>query len=88
MAAFYVTKYALTGGIRKIEGEADKSRYDDRLIVRDGYNWLVLGRDVFADESDANADAEKRRIAKIASLRKQIAKLEKLTFTTPDTGRK
>lgn len=44
------------------------------------YVSLRLGIDCHATPQAAAADADARRIAKIASLRKQIAKLEKLSF--------
>lgn len=47
-------------------------------------NWLCdshpIGKEAFERREDAVADAVKRRDRKLASLRKQIAKLEALTF--------
>lgn len=74
MARYYITKYALSGGLSSMEA-----------APRDGYiyqSWtsFKVGRDAFLEKQEALADCEARRLKKIASLRKQIAKLEKLTF--------
>jgi hypothetical protein len=87
----YVTKYALTKGI--IEGDVDQTKTSEscRLMGNDawvvalvetraGSDWFMRGRSCFDDYSAAVARAEEMRTAKIASLKKQIAKLEKLRF--------
>lgn len=79
----WVTKYALTAGIQR----RDDCRIDDNDVACNHISsspgaWVYLGRGDYATSPEAAlADAEKRRAAKIASLKKQIAKLEKLTFT-------
>ena len=45
-----------------------------------GLGHFYIGKDVFLDKSEAVKTAEKMRKKKIASLRKQIEKLEKLSF--------
>ncbi len=45
-----------------------------------GYDYLEVGKQAFERREDAVADAVKRRDRKLASLRKQIAKLEALEF--------
>jgi hypothetical protein len=82
----YVTQYALTAGIRCCEVvRADK----------DGYGWVkwpgaIGGSAMFgknhwhSDPAEAVKAAEEMRAKKIASLQKQIAKLEKLTFKLPE----
>lgn len=72
----WVTKYALTKGVCEVEVE-----------LRGGYAYSTCRfRTQFRPEhwyrlrANAQAKAEDMRIAKIASLRKQIAKLEKLRF--------
>lgn len=41
---------------------------------------LYIGKDAFLDKSEAIKKAEEMKKRKIASLRKQIEKLEKMTF--------
>jgi hypothetical protein len=73
----YLTKYALTGGIQIKDFRYVSGRYWQE---DGGYGLYVEGRDVFENEDDAIADAEKRRAKKIASLEKQIAKIKRLKF--------
>lgn len=76
---YYLTKYALGGGIKAVPGKP--SMIDPRYIDLDGYGaYYLLGSGVFETEAEAIANAEARRIKKIASLKKQIAKLEKMKF--------
>lgn len=82
MAKVYITKYALTSGIKDMETEIKKSNFADTPdYVRDA-SWtsFYIGRDAFLDKSEALKKAEEMRKKKIASLRKQIVKLEKLSF--------
>lgn len=79
----YVTKYALTDGIRLSE-VVRLSPYDCKYISVRGYALSVMaGRNAHATWSEALAAAEQMRTKKIASLRKQIAKLEAMTFEEP-----
>jgi hypothetical protein len=75
----WVTKYALSGGIRQAELSQslsdDKYWYDRSMMMH-----FVMGVDCFQSQVDAVANAEARRKDKIASLQKWIAKLEKLKF--------
>lgn len=82
MAKVYITKYALTSGIKEVETEIHKSTLNDNLnYVRDSaYSFHYIGKDAFLDKSEALNKAEDMRKKKIASLRKQIEKLEKLSF--------
>lgn len=78
----YITKYALTVGIE----EADAELWDSGMISvkpkASGYVTSYFHRDEWhRTKDDAIARAEVMRRAKIASLRKSIAKLETLTFT-------
>lgn len=74
----YLSKYALTSGIEKYE--ANGTCGDDYVRIHDAWNLMKMGRDCFKSFAEAQKDAEKRRIKKIASLKKSITKLEKLTF--------
>ena len=80
----WVTKYALTSGIRKISARACGSPG----MIADTDERHFVTQYFFNDEwhtspADALAQAEKMRVRKIASLRKQIAKLESLDFSGP-----
>ena len=79
----YVSKYALTDGIRLSE-VVRSSMYDCKYISVRGYALsAVVGRNAHATWPEALAAAEKMRAKKIASLRKQIERLEKLEFKEP-----
>lgn len=74
----YVSKYALTNGVRIL-----KVFNSYALAVPQFVDGLRLGREVHTTWTEALAAAEQMRTKKIASLRKQIAKLEKLEFKEP-----
>ena len=77
----WITKYALSGGLIKMSApQVDEDGYVADRFKKNDYRRYKLGADVFDSEADAKADAEKRRIKKIASLKAQIAKLQKMTF--------
>jgi hypothetical protein len=53
------------------------------------YDWGVqykIGTDAHETEQAANAAAEAARVKKIAALRKQLARLEAMTFTAGGAG--
>ena len=79
MEPIWVSRYALTAGIKKLD-------WDGR-ISEHGYVFpkgmclsAKLGVDAHITESGAKAAAEKLRIRKIASLKKTIGKLEAMCF--------
>jgi hypothetical protein len=76
----YVTKYALSAGIKEMQLEYDGSRYCNEIGSGIFRFFGRLGRDCFRSHFEAKERAEEMRKDKIASLKKQIAKLEKLTF--------
>jgi hypothetical protein len=79
----YITKYSLTQGIEEIEATECGERYPGMIETREnGYTayYHGEGRQWHRSKEAAVEKAEKMRLAKIASLKKQIAKLEKLTF--------
>lgn len=82
MAKVFITKYALTSGVKEVETEIHKSTFKDCPdYVRDSaYSFPSIGKDAFLDKSEALNKAEDMRKKKIVSLRKQIEKLEKLSF--------
>ena len=77
----YVTKYALSGGIKKIS--AERSSYHPNLIFDKTTRLPVYfsGKEWHLTFDEARARAEEMRTAQLASLRKRIAKLEKLRFS-------
>lgn len=76
----WISKYALTAGIEKADGEIRNSGY----FHKSSWPWpsFKVGRDAHATLEEANAAAEAARVKKIKSLKKQIEALEKLQFTT------
>ena len=77
----WVTKYAMSGkGV--IPCEDAKSSHVDTMVV---VGALCLHRDDWHTTPEAAiARAEEMRTKKIASLKKQIAKLEAMTFSAED----
>lgn len=82
----WITKYALTQGIFTVEAE-DNIR-EEILVVRHlGYIpdcYHGEGREWHRTPESAMARAEQMRKAKIASLEKQIKKLQTMKFVLPD----
>lgn len=80
MAKVFITKYALSSGIKEIEAEIIKSDYHNVEYVYYDYQSFSIGSNAFLNKADALKKAEEMRKKKIASLKKQISKLEKMTF--------
>ncbi len=79
----WVTSYALTSGIRKVEVESSHTPTMVCSIEGNGNLTETFhgeGTDWHRTEQGALDRAEVMRVAKIASLKKSIAKLEKLKF--------
>lgn len=81
----YVTKYALSSGIQEMEAERSTTSEDMICVEPDrskGYSFVQLfhGNDWHTDRQAAVARANEMRVAKIASVKKQLAKLEAMTF--------
>ena len=74
----WVTKYALTTGVT--EHDCIISSIKGYVQLEEFGDLKKLGREAFGDRNAAIAKAEDMRIKKIASLRRQIAKLEALKF--------
>ena len=85
-----ITKYALTRGIEERPAfepagvfAVDASYKGQFIRVRSdtfGGTLLELGRDCFWDRGKALVRAEEMRVAKIARLEKEIARLKTLRF--------
>ena len=80
---FFLSKYALTGGIKEAEGKMIAGDMKGFIYAKlDGYESIyVIGRDVHETREAAVEEAETMRKRKIASLRRQIAKIEELDFS-------
>lgn len=79
----YVTKYALTVGIERYVAKEAASDGGIALVSPRGVYFWGEGRDWHRTLESAVARAEVMRKAKIASLRRSIAKIEGLTFGEP-----
>lgn len=81
----YITKYALIGGITEKEGMIGEDCKTMFVTVKNsfGFSECFHGDDWHTTMESAVAKAESMRLKKIASMKKQIAKLEQLTFTEP-----
>jgi hypothetical protein len=74
---FWVTKFALSSGIF-VENCTVRGEY-----AYGGDRWsrqYRIGRDCFELKADAIARADEMRLAKIASLKKQLGRIEQLRF--------
>lgn len=80
MTKVFITHHALTKGIVEIEAEIYKSNYNGQSYIMDGYNVRYIGKSAFLEKQEAITKAEDMRKKKITSLKKQISKLEKITF--------
>lgn len=77
----YVTKYALSSGIHIVDCKVSSSGPDWLIDWDLGRGWQSYNKkDWSATRAEAIARAEEMRAGKIASLKKQIAKLENMTF--------
>lgn len=78
----WVTKYALSTGIKIVSGRVCHSITSEAFAYStNGFGAMAHGNDWHRTEAEAIARAEQMRLKKIASLEKQIAKLKKLSFT-------
>jgi hypothetical protein len=81
MKKIFITKYALTSGIMEAEMEImDDGKYC--YGKPEGYAFATgfHGNDFHLTREEAIKDCHKRKDKKIESLKKQITKIEKLTF--------
>lgn len=83
MPTFWISKHALTKGVYPVECDEPPKIDPGFLVNRSERVWQYFsgeGRQWHRSEADAIAKAEIMRAQKISSLRKQIDRLEKLTF--------
>lgn len=80
MAKIYVTKYALTSGPFIVDAQV---KYDGTYASwrSDGWPQSAGNKDFWLTEEEALKDCERRRDAKLKSIQKRKAKLEKMTFS-------
>lgn len=83
----WITKYALTDGITVVDAEVCHDINSGMIAYGDvGYgSQHAHGKDWHRTPEAALARAEDMRKAKIASLRKSIEKMERMTFKAPNT---
>ena len=77
---YYITKYALTKGIQIVE--CGQSSGGDGFVY-DGWNVYRVGQDAHETLEHALARGEQMRIERIASIKKQIVKLETMSIKAP-----
>ncbi len=78
----WITKNARTTGIQAVEAEI----YDSRMVsyASNGFTLYAHGNNWHRTPEKAIAKAEEMRAAKLASLKKSIAKIKALKFTATD----
>lgn len=79
MAKVFITKYALSEGIQEIDAVIYEIN-PNVIYVYYNCQFFCIGKSAFLDKADAIKKAKEMRKKKIASLKKQISKLEKMTF--------
>ena len=84
----WITKYAMTSGV--FTAEAEKTRIEGMCVVRSkkpsGFDQLFRGNDWHTDEAEAIERFNQMKQKKIASLQKQLAKVEALEFLPREGG--
>lgn len=81
----YISKYALSGGIKEVWGnESDVSNKKYISVTETPLSYFtqqyVVGKDIHHTRAEAVAAAETLRAKKIAAIKRQLAKLEKMEF--------
>ena len=80
----YVSKYALTGGVSEVEGAivtgTSGTTYFKPAGQRHTPLLLIVGKEVHETREAAVEAAEFLRARKLASLRRQISKIESISF--------
>lgn len=85
----WITKYALTAGIRLVDAELSSSSPNMVSYGNVGYGSQYAhgeGKDWHLTPESALKRAEEMRKKKLASMRKSMAKLEALTFAAPNAS--
>lgn len=79
----YVTKYALTAGIQLVDVDVPRITEDPYRYSKERFPVQYGRGDWFHTFAEALANAEERKAARIASLKRSLAKVEKLKFPEP-----
>ena len=81
----FSSKYALTEGVREIEGTIVTGSSGTKYFKQSGHRYtqplLTVGKGAHLTRDAAVEAAEFLRERKLASLRRQIAKIEELDFS-------
>ena len=77
---FYLVRYALSDRAITVVRGVESHHRKGWVGVHGPRTSFKLGRDIFRDRDDALAQVEVMRKKKIASLQKQIQKLEEMEF--------
>lgn len=83
MKSIWISKYALSEGIKAVDWDGQVSDYG-RVTAYGFWSSFKFGKEAHETEKAAREAAEAMRLKKIASLKKQIAKLEKMSFINPN----
>lgn len=75
---YYLTKYALSGGVRLVEKEDIKLSAAEFVYIRGLMSGYKLGRDIFVSREEAVSAVEKMRLKRITSISKQLAAMHKV----------
>lgn|SRR5262249_42428611 len=73
----WITKYALTQGIKEMDVEV----INNKMVAQGRHYFHGRGREWHRTREGAQAKAEQMRRDRIDSLKKTLAKLEKLSFS-------
>lgn len=76
----YVTKYLFTNGILEVNCTISDGGYAYGKLDGRYYESQFSPKDFYYTLDEARVDAELKRTKKITVVKKQLAKLEKLTF--------
>ena len=79
----WISKYALSQGIYAVEVEDCFDVASDMVATTKEWKQHFHGRDWCRTQAGAIERAEEMRVAKIASIKKQLAKLEAMSFGAP-----
>jgi hypothetical protein len=80
-ARMFLVKYALSEGIEEVTLNEGCSTRDDYVYLVGRSFWsFKVGRDIFAERTDAEKAADALRLKKVESLKKQIKRLEAMRF--------
>lgn len=86
MPDYFITKHALTDGIVKLWIPVEPTEDGYLSYIQNEPRWqhhFYAKKDWHRTHEEAASRAEKMRAAKIASAKKQIDRLEKLSFAEP-----